>query len=391
MGGMGGAGGNAMASSSTGVDPNDLDQDGDGWTPNQGDCCDTPGIHCANPELVNPGAFEYPGNNVDDDCDSATLDNVAPPDCSPAALATPTSSDDLVHAMDLCQATTENPPLPQKKWGVISSALLLADEATALTAGNNVQVGVLSSFGTNVKPKKGAVMAALSSGTARAEGDPGYMHPQNGAQAAQKGNYNANTQVAGPANYLAAHNNKFPSPQACPACQGNNCNQTFDSVNLKVRIRVPTNAKSFSYDFKFYSAEYPEYLCQQFNDFFIALLKSSAPMLPVDGNIAFDANQNPVSVNNGFFQVCFPAVGAPPGSCPSGTLDLVGNGMGGWAGNLKDGGGTDWLTNDAPIVPGETMEIEFVTWDAGDHNVDSLVLLDHFRWNLTPSMVGVHK
>jgi hypothetical protein len=36
-----------------------------------------------------------------------------------------------------------------------------------------------------------------------------------------------------------------------------------DSVNLKLTIRVPTNARSFSYQFKFYSAEFPEYLCQK--------------------------------------------------------------------------------------------------------------------------------
>ena len=69
--------------------------------------------------------------------------------------------------------------------------------------------------------------------------------------------------------------------------------------------------------------------------------------------------------------------------------------MGGWdvggQPNLKDGGGTLWLINDAPVVPGETIEIQWIIWDAGDHNVDSLVLLDKFRWNVTPSPVGVHK
>jgi hypothetical protein len=64
--------------------------------------------------------------------------------------------------------------------------------------------------------------------------------------------------------------------------------------------------------------------------------------------------------------------------------------MGGWNGNLKDGGGTVWLINDAPVVPGEDITIEFIIWDAGDHNVDSAVLLDKFRWNIDPSPVGTH-
>ena len=390
--GTGGAGGM--------IDVANTDQDGDGWTPAQGDCCDVPGPSCSDPAKVNPGAFEYPGNGVDDDCDPTTPDNAPPPSCSPTALFSGVTGDDLVKAMDLCQFTTDNPPLPMKKWGVIQTQLLLADGSTALPAADNVQVGVLTAYGQYVGPQKNLTMAAISSGTARAPTDPGYVHPQNGT-AGQVGNYNGSTKVTIESTYLAPHGGKPPSPAACSAACVTGCDQAYDSVNLKARIRVPTNAKSFSYQFKYYSAEFPEYLCQQFNDFFIALLKTTwmpdpnamppQSPLPADTNIAFDAQGNPVSVNNSFFQVCFPPFGAPPGTCPSGTLELTGTGMGGWGSNIKDGGGTDWLTNTAPIVPGETMEIQFVTWDAGDHNVDSLVLLDHFRWSITPSPVGVHK
>ena len=418
--GTGGSGTSSATTSGTGGDPNDLDLDGDGWSVNEGDCCDTPG-NCDTPALVNPGAFEYLGNGVDDDCDSNTMDNVVPTDCAPPALTVPTSSDDLIHAMDLCQGTTESPPKPTKKWGVISTGLLLAD-GTNVSVPKDLQVGVLANYGTNVTPRKGPTMAAISSGTARDAGDPGFVHPQNGVLMGQSGNFNANTQVGVPAPWLAAHNGVVPSPGNCPVCNGANCAQAFDSVNLKARIRVPTNAKSFSYSFKFNTAEYPEFVCQQFNDFFITLLKSTwkpaaakaclvgsecesgtctgamcvpAAPLPADSNIAFDAAKNAVSVNNAFLEVCFPAVNAPPGACPSGTQDLVGTGMGGWktgmVENLKDGGATEWLINDAPVVPGETIEIQFVTWDAGDHNVDSLVLLDKFRWNVTPSLPGVHK
>lgn len=231
-------------------------------------------------------------------------------------------------------------------------------------------------------------MAALSSGTARRPDDLGYVHPQNGPQGGQLGNYNANTQVSVPPEYLMAHNGSIPSPANCPVCSGPECTTAFDSVNLKARIRVPTNAFSFSYRFKFYTAEYPEFVCQKFNDFFLALLSSQAQGLPADKNIAFDAQKSPVSVNNGFFEVCF---ALKPGDCPSGTQELEGTGMGGWDNSLKDGGGTEWLTNEAPVKPGETIELQFIVWDAGDHNVDSLVLLDKFRWSITPSPVGTHK
>src|SRR5262249_3484550 len=45
----------------------DVDSDGDGQSTCGGDCCDS--TECTNPKLVNQGAFDAPGNNVDDDCD----------------------------------------------------------------------------------------------------------------------------------------------------------------------------------------------------------------------------------------------------------------------------------------------------------------------------------
>jgi hypothetical protein len=89
---------------------------------------------------------------------------------------TPTSSLKLARAMDLCQLTTETPPLPQKKWGVISTGLLLAD-GTSMIPPKDVQAGVLANYGPNVLPKKNATMASISTGTARKEGDPGHVYP----------------------------------------------------------------------------------------------------------------------------------------------------------------------------------------------------------------------
>lgn len=383
-GGIGGAGGVGGGGGSMGTDA-----DGDGWTVTNGDCCDTPEV-CADPTSVNPGGMEVQGNGIDDDCDPLTSDTTAPADCGPMPLQAMTSASDLVKAMDLCQFTTESPAPSERKWGVIQAELALADGST-VGPPNDLQLGVLAQYGPNVKPKNGATMAALSTGTARALGDPGYVAPQNGTSAGQIGNYNANTQVSIPVDYLAAHGGTVPSPATCPMCTGPDCSQAFDSVLLRARIRVPTNAKSFSYHVKYYSSEYPEFLCQRSNDFFLALLQSNVAEVPMDKNIAFDSKGLPLSVNNGFFDVCFPEFGAPPGTCASGTLELVGTGMGGWGTNIKDGGGTQWLRNDAPVVPGETMEIRFVLWDAYDHNLDSVILLDNFRFKTTSATVRLQK
>ncbi len=87
-----------------GTADNPPDLDGDGWNVCQGDCCDAPGV-CGNPELVNPGAYEVPGNKVDDDCDGV-IDNPVP--ACDTGLATNSSTPmDYAKAIDLCQTTTE--------------------------------------------------------------------------------------------------------------------------------------------------------------------------------------------------------------------------------------------------------------------------------------------
>src|SRR5690606_2429939 len=69
--------GNAIDDDCDGDVDEDSDEDGDGWGVCSGDCCDAAGGTCFNPELVNPGAYEFVGNTVDDDCDGVT-DEEAP-------------------------------------------------------------------------------------------------------------------------------------------------------------------------------------------------------------------------------------------------------------------------------------------------------------------------
>jgi hypothetical protein len=114
-------------------------------------------------------------------------------------------------------------------------------------------------------------------------------------------------------------------------------------------------------------------------------LTSTADGIPADHNISFDSLSNPVSVNNGFFEVCG-GNGKNCGTCPGGTAALAGTGL-----DTANGGGTEWLTTDAPIVPGETFTLELVIFDVGDTALDSLVVLDNFRWSLEPVEVGTHQ
>lgn len=352
------------------------DVDGDGWTACNGDCCED-STQCSKPKSVNPGAFEFIGNGVDDDCDPATSDTTPVAACSTAAKFGAVTPDDVARAIDICQFTTANPPPAQKKWGVINASFRLANGNTPSAAQlNNMaawQAAILANYGTGgIVPQNGPTMAGISSGRMRDQNDPGYVNPNSGTD------FGSLSQP--PAVYLSAHGGSLPASAGCsgncPAGSGAN-----DSINVRLQIRVPTNAQSLSYQFRFFSSEYWSWQCTAYNDFYLALLTTGAAGIPADKNISFDANNNPVSVNNGFFDLC-----APKGcnTCPAGLAQLAGTGM-----QLSNtGGGTKWLTTTAPIVPGETMVIEFMVFDVSDGILDSLTILDNFKWSIDPSGVG---
>jgi hypothetical protein len=358
--------GNGVDEDCNGIVDDIADLDSDGWTVCDGDCIEAampPGKPA--PNLVNPGAFEILNNGVDDDCDPSTPDDAAVP-CSAGALSSPVTPDDLVKALDLCQFTELSPPLAQKKWGVIGASFLLADgsvpSAAQLAAMQSQQTAVLTHFGDVIVPHKGGTMAGLSTGKMRDAMAPDFVANGPGT--------NLGSASSPPAGYLAAHNGQLPAGLgcngACPSGAG-----AFDSVRLHLTLRVPTNALSFSYDFRFASAEYAAHTCSPYNDAFLALLDTKALGIPADRNISFDAFNNPVLINDIFFDSC---LSQGCSICPLGAAPLAGTGM-------ELGGVTQWLTTDAPIKFGEIMQIDWVIFDVTDGSGDSHVLLDNFRWN----------
>jgi hypothetical protein len=388
------------------------DLDGDGWTKCDGDCCDSISDGCSDPTLVNPGAFDAPGNTIDDDCDG-TIDN-GETTCDSALVSNSSTASDYAKAIDLCAKTTENPPLADKKWGVISAGLHLAD---GIAAPNPSSRAIRAGFGSGVTALKGSKLVVLSTGVAAAPGDV------NPSFAAFQGGKNMLKTSAVPADWLAANGGTFPNAPGCPPpAVGNTAN---DPVLLKIRVRVPTNAKSFNVSSFFYSSEYPEWVCSKFNDFFLTLLDSTftpgpgETANPADKNLAFykDPSDNlyPVGVNlafgnTGLFKACMNGPTGCGSSAVKGTMStcvdttqLAGtgfdtanppspyNGEEAWCGasNLT-GGGTGWLTTSGNVKPGETVEVRFVIWDTSDHLYDSAALLDKFEWSLNAAQPGTH-
>ncbi len=377
------------------VDDSDLDGDGFGQCSN--DCCDIDGGGCTNAHLVNPGAYEVVGNDLDDDCDG--LIDEPPEACD---LGLPSDTANAFHyarALDLCQTTAENPANPaDRTWGVIDASLTLAD-------GNGspaqVQRALRPGFGTYVDPEHGDRLVVLSSGHAADADDvaPPYAPFQNPG-------VNLNTTCQAPADWLAANGGSFPNPPGCPAPGGTTAN---DSVMLTLRMRAPTNASSFSVMTFFYSAEYPEWACSQYNDFFVTLVDSTANN-PADKNIAIyddGATLWPVGVNlamvaDGLFTQCRNGQIGCQGPAPMnytgcvGEALLAGTGFDVSASNgctpssqVPVGGGTGWLRMSGNVTPGEVFEIRFAIWDTTGHIFDSLVLLDDWVWSVDAAEPGV--
>ncbi len=337
------------------------DGDMDGFTGAAGDCNDCD----AN---VNPGAIEVvpvfnaPGCAADgaactagSDCCNATCDPVdnvcvpyvpadedcngtdddAPPPCDTGIAIDASDPYDGARSIELCkQAVTP------EEWGVTSAHWVRSNGAAATY---NLHMGVLDNFGPNVATRAGERMLALSTGAARDTADPGFC--------AHSCSYNGGgTAPTG-----------FPQDvQGCPVSSVIN-----DDVALELGLRAPTNATGFKFDFKFYSNEYPIFVCSTFNDQFVALV-NPPPMGSYNGNISFDSVGNPVSVNVAFFDVC--------SGCTAGTAELDGTDF------TPDNGATSWLQTTSPIAGGAEFSIRFATWDVGDTAWDSTTLIDNFQW-----------
>jgi len=266
-------------------------------------------------------------------------------------------------------------------WGVTSATY--TQGVGSVQAPMAQQSGTAAKFGTNVPARQGAVLGILSSGVAAAE-DCGA--------GTFKGNVCSST---------GAGNPPTGYPKAVTGCPISSV--ANDVIDVVLKIQVPANAKGFTYDFNFYSGEWPEWVCTEFNDSYVAWLTSTAWKGSAgDFNISFDSKKNPVSVNNEFFQACSPAnaivgcsgSGSPPNDpCTLGNMELQGTGFfisgDSTCGQTDSGGGaTGWLTTQAPVTPGEIITLQFMVWNTGDEAYDSSVLIDNWQWVATDTSVG---
>lgn len=377
-GGAGGSGGEggyietiSTGSTSTGVPCNvkddDADLDGDGFTPNMGDCndCD-PNMNPDAVEVLTPDG----GTPVDENCNGLTDED--PEICDDALVLDSADPMDGARAIGLCD--------PKQ---VLSANWVLADGApppSDPTQLKNFHLGhgIVEPLGPNVNPQEGVKMLMLSSGTARPKGHLEYVHR----------NFEKGYASGAPVGF----------PKEGPECPGVITKTPHDATGLELKIKTPSNAQSFSFLFNFFTFEWPQYICTEFNDFFIANL-TPFPETQADGNISFDDFGNPISVNNAFLSVCGcpsspgqcvvpPSAPTKPFDCEQGTDRLLGTP---WETDTTAGwtnGSSGWLITSAPVEKSSEITIRFVTYDSSDMRVDSSAVVDGWVWYAEPGTVG---
>lgn len=382
------------------------DCDSDGWTPAEGDCCDQ-FDECSKPASVNAGAIEEQGNRIDDNC-NGLLDAADPSDglsCDDGLVSRTYVGMEYARAIGLCRTTTES----SRTWGVISAELLLANGEPLPVMSDAVSIRPV--FGV-IRPQEGNRIAVLATGGAS---DAVQLNPTYLSGVSRPSITFATCADGGsPAcldDWFYASNPPLKEPGKLPTAP--NCGSASaqdvanDSVMLRLRIRAPTNTSSFKIKTRFFSDEYPRFVCSPFNDQMVLLIDTPGAFVgnPSDKNLmtysdpAADGGGSwPVGVNlaagTPLFQTCSqaPACRPPkvdPNSCGQGPAELA---LTQFAPPPGDGGcsngGTRWMTTRGNVKPGAIFELRAAVWDVGDTSFDSLVLIDDFKWSVDAGVSG---
>ena len=247
-------------------------------------------------------------------------------------------------------------------------------EVTVSTQGSLQAMGIRSGFGnTNTwAPREGSVFAVLGSGFVTdldqetpfgdSDAGPAYCNDDLG------GEYDVGANLPAPLrpNNVAGDCTQDPSLLGTGDCSNTVEGQwtqgggAFDYTEVRIQATVPPSNNSLSYDFAFFSTEYPWYYGSGFNDMYVGWLESES----WTGNISFDEAGNPISLNAGFLD--FRDDG---GNLP----ELAGTCM-------RQHAGTKWLNTTAPVTPGENITLVLAIFDLSDPILDSYVFLDNFGW-----------
>ena len=187
-------------------------------------------------------------------------------------------------------------------------------------------------------------------------------------------------------------NNGSPDPMGYTNCDGvGDCSNTMssqwdlgmenaeDKMWFGFELTAPAiangdmvDAKGYTFDFAYFSAEFPEYVDSQFNDIFIVWQDSE----DYTGNVTF-INEQPLTVT-ALWPIDY------QGECdfdndPNCNLEADEHLLD--TGHQGCGGATGWYKATGGIKPGETFTLTFGIFDMGDSSFDTTALLDNWQWD----------
>jgi hypothetical protein len=148
----------------------------------------------------------------------------------------------------------------------------------------------------------------------------------------------------------------------------------YDATIFRVpNFTVPPEMTCLSFDFRFLSAEYPDYITSEFNDAFIAELAqgagnslwttSGAAIQGLDNNFAFDISGQPVTIKST----------GPRSMSPS------------EAAGTPYGGATAPLRAQTPVVAGTQHTLYLSILDQSDGILDTAVFVDNLTFSTRPA------
>lgn len=131
-----------------------------------------------------------------------------------------------------------------------------------------------------------------------------------------------------------------------------------------------SDAKGYTFDFAYFSAEFPEFVDSPYNDIFVVWQASEE----YTGNVTF-INGQPLTVT-ALWPIDF------EGECEFLDPNCVGEDphLQG-TGHITDGGATGWYQATGGVNPGETFVLAFGIFDMGDSDYDTTAIIDNWQWD----------
>ncbi len=332
------------------------------------------------------------GETTGDDTTGDTM--IDPDECQLAAQHLPcdANSDDPLHAIGLNCTSLGGDYVNNQNATMISNLDFQAPPAM----GNRRAWQVARSYGTYIDPdtnepfwssREGDKLLMISSGLLPAPNAQGAVIIADGDvynDTAFGGVWDSNVMPP-----PMSHLHGSPDPEGFTNCDGvNDCSNTIlaqwnlglgnpeDKMWFHFELTAPSldagdiaDANGFTFDFAYFSAEFPEYVDSQFNDIFIAWQASEE----YTGNITFIDGQ-PLTVT-ALWPIDF------EGQCDGFLCVNPADPHLAGTGHIQDGGATSWYKATSGVNPGETFLLSFAIFDMGDSTFDTTALIDNWQWD----------